>query len=312
MILVVGPNPAIDRTAVVDRLEFDTVLRPSRVLVQPGGKGLNVARAAHALGALVVSTGIVGGHGGRWLLEAAASEGLSPRFVETDVETRTTYVVLDDHGKSVLVYEPSGAVPASAVDELLALLERELMPLAERVVFAGSLPVGAPEDTYARAIGLARRAHRPSLLDTTGAALVAGISAAPDVVKVSLEEATGAGVAPQRSAALDAARAIVARGPGAAIVTDGARGAAASDGRTGWRIGAAPVDPVDTIGSGDAFTAGLLVALGAGLHFDEALTWGAAAGAANAARLGAGHLDPAVHAAAVPAVRLERLDDPRR
>ncbi|MGH2579495.1 MAG: PfkB family carbohydrate kinase [Actinomycetota bacterium] len=44
----------------------------------PGGKGLNVARSAHALGADVTATGILAGHAGRWIEEALAAEGVPP------------------------------------------------------------------------------------------------------------------------------------------------------------------------------------------------------------------------------------------
>ena len=48
--LVAGPNLTIDRTAALAELRPGEVLRFDRVVVTPGGKGLNVARAARALG----------------------------------------------------------------------------------------------------------------------------------------------------------------------------------------------------------------------------------------------------------------------
>lgn len=306
MILVVGPNPAIDRTAVVDRLSFDTVLRPREVRVQAGGKALNVARAACALGALVATSGICGGHAGRWLLESARAEGLSPRFVETGPETRTTYVVIDDHGRSVLVYEPSAPTAPDAFEALLTLVEGDLLPSAERVVLAGSLPSGVPSDGFARLVDLCLRAGRPVLLDTSGPALTAGLAARPDIAKVSLEEAVEAGVVERRATALEAVRALVEAGAASAVVTDGPRGAAAMAGGMTWHVGAARVDAVDPIGSGDAFSAGLVVALAVGRPMEEALAWGAAAGAANALCIGAGNLDVAAHEQLVAGIRVER------
>ena len=46
--LIAGPNLTIDRTAVLAQLQPGEVLRFDRVVVTPGGKGLNVARAARA------------------------------------------------------------------------------------------------------------------------------------------------------------------------------------------------------------------------------------------------------------------------
>ena len=47
------------------------------------------------------------------------------------------------------------------------------------------------------------------------------------------------------------------------------------------------VDAIDTVGSGDAFNGGLAVAISEGLEIDEALVWGAAAGALSTTRSGA-------------------------
>ena len=63
--LIAGPNLTIDRTLSLPELRPGEVLRFSRVVVTPGGKGLNVARAARALGHPAVLVGFVPGHTGR-------------------------------------------------------------------------------------------------------------------------------------------------------------------------------------------------------------------------------------------------------
>jgi 1-phosphofructokinase family hexose kinase len=306
VILCVGPNPAIDRLAVVERLELGAILRPTEVVVQAGGKALNVARAARTLGALVTSTGIVGGQAGRWLAAAAAEEGLSPRFIDGQAETRTTYVVVDRRGRSISVYEPSAPVAASELDALVRLVRDELLPSASRVAVAGSVPTGADGAVLAGLVDACHESDRSCLVDTSGAALAAVLAARPSIVKVSLDEAREAGIAAARADMADAARAIAGAGAAIAIVTDGALGAAASDGRSRWQVAAAPVAAVSTVGAGDAFSAGLLVALEAGRSMDEALAWGAAAGAANCEMIGAGRLDADRHAALVAKVTVAR------
>jgi fructose-1-phosphate kinase PfkB-like protein len=206
MILCVGPNPAIDRLAVVERLEPGAILRPSEVVVQAGGKALNVARAARTLGALVTSTGIVGGQAGRWLVAAAAEEGLSPRFIDGQAETRTTYVVVDRRGRSISVYEPSAPVAASELDALVRLVRDELLPSASRVAIAGSVPTGADGGPCSAR----RRSPRvkpplPGRYVWRGAAAV--LPARPSIVKVSLTRHE-VSIAAARDGT-DAARAIV-------------------------------------------------------------------------------------------------------
>ena len=48
-VLIAGPNLTIDRTVTIDELRPGEVLRFEDVAVTPGGKGVNVARAARAL-----------------------------------------------------------------------------------------------------------------------------------------------------------------------------------------------------------------------------------------------------------------------
>src|SRR5215210_2256966 len=91
--LIAGPNLTIDRTLGIAELRPGEVLRFDRVVVTPGGKGLNVARAARALGHPAVLVGFVPGHTGR---AGAACAG----------ELRSTAVVLERGGRTTVFNEP--------------------------------------------------------------------------------------------------------------------------------------------------------------------------------------------------------------
>jgi sugar/nucleoside kinase (ribokinase family) len=71
------------------------------------------------------------------------------------------------------------------------------------------------------------------------------------------------------------------------VVTRGPAGATWTDGRAVERVGAPPVDVVDTTGAGDAFTAGLLAARTAGAAPRDALVAGCALAARAVASTGA-------------------------
>ena len=306
MILCVTPSPAIDRTARVDRLAFGAILRPVEVVVLAGGKGDNVARAVRALGGLAMTTGFAGGHAGRWLVESLDAEGLNPRFVTVAAETRTTYVTVDAAGRSILVYEPAAPIDDADATRLLDLLASDLLPAATRVAGCGSAPAGGGSALHARIVRACRAAGRPVLVDAGGPALGAALDAGPDIVKVSRDEAASV-VGQGDASAGRLAEGLVERGAGLAIVTDGPHGAAASDGMTTWTAEVPRVRAVDPIGSGDAFTAGLLVALEAGRSTGEALAWAAAAGTANAEALGAGRLDETRQVELVGAIKVRAV-----
>ncbi|KOX23987.1 hypothetical protein ADK67_19865 [Saccharothrix sp. NRRL B-16348] len=101
---------------------------------------------------------------------------------------------------------------------------------------------------------------RPSLVDddaTVRARLRRWLGMA-DVVKVSADDLEW--IAPGRSPA-DVAAEWHELGPALVVVTRGADGVYASGPAGGLRLPGVPVDVADTVGAGDAFTAGLLAAL---------------------------------------------------
>ena len=62
--LVAGPNLTMDRTLAIAELRPGEVLRFERVVVTPGGKGLDVVRAARALGHPAVLVSLLPGRTG--------------------------------------------------------------------------------------------------------------------------------------------------------------------------------------------------------------------------------------------------------
>ncbi|CAN5599020.1 tagatose-6-phosphate kinase [soil metagenome] len=291
LLLCVTPSPAIDRTARVERVVTGVILRALEVVALPGGKGVNAARVARRLGARVITTGVAGGHAGRWIVEALEHEGLEPHFAMAEAESRTTYVIVDAAGDAVIVYERPATATEAELEAFLDLLRHGLLPRADRAVVAGSLPSGVPVEGFARIVMAAREVGCPLLVDTSGEGLKAALSARPDIVKVGLTEVREAGLVDATATPVEAALALAHAGARFALVTDGARQAAATDGRHTWIIDVPRVEAVNAVGSGDAVNAGLSMALAEGASVEEALARGIAAGSANALSLSGGDLD---------------------
>jgi fructose-1-phosphate kinase PfkB-like protein len=267
------------------------VLRPTRLLALAGGKGVNAARAASRLGADVITTGIAGGHAGRWMIEELAAEGLEPHFAPAKAESRTTYVTVDESGTSIIVYERPAPATAGEYQAFLHLLEEELLPRCSRAIVAGSIPAGLADDDYGRIVEVSRRVGRPLLVDASGAGLRSALAARPDIVKIGRVEAVEAGLVESGATALEAALALAEAGARLAVVTDGAGPVAAADAETTWAARTPVIEAINAVGSGDAFNAALSIALASGASIDVALGRGVAAGSANALALGAGMLD---------------------
>jgi fructoselysine 6-kinase len=81
-------------------------------------------------------------------------------------------------------------------------------------------------------------------------------------------------------------------GAALAVVTCGAEGSIAFDGRTRWRASAVPVEVVDTTGAGDAYAAGFLHARLAGADVDQAMSAASEHAAEACAHLGAWPQEP--------------------
>jgi 1-phosphofructokinase family hexose kinase len=276
MILCVAANPSIDRLFAVDRFAAGAIHRPKEFVQVAGGKGLNVARAAARLGGDVRAAALLGGHAGRWIADQLAEEGIELRATWADAETRSSLSVAGATEGLTEFYEHGFPVSTEEWAAFAALVGG-LAPESDWMTLSGSLPPGAPEDGYVGLVGLSRTA-----LDSRAA----GIDAGPAVVKLNEVEA-GAGA----DGALAAARALHARSGGAAIVTRGRAGAVlvTPDGEA--MAGRLHADGAYPVGSGDAFLAGLVVALDLGADWPDALRAALGAGAANAALPGAGRLD---------------------
>lgn len=309
MILCVAANPSIDRVLEVDSLAFGAIHRPRRVTVVAGGKGLNVARAAVQIGGRVRAAVLLGGHAGRWIADELAASGIDPLCAWFTGETRTCVSIAADTSAGLTeFYEKGPQVTEREWDDFQRLVASAASG-ANLMTLSGSLPPSAPASGWANVIRAGHVAGCTVLLDSSGEPLRQGLAAGPSVVKVNASEAqaaTGWEVVDLPSAAR-AADALRQLGAGAAIVTAGAAGAAVVDDSGAYACTAGPFGRFP-VGSGDAFLAGLAVALDRGEPLPQAAGLASAAAAANAAVAGPGLLDQAVLQAAAAAIRVEPLN----
>jgi 1-phosphofructokinase family hexose kinase len=295
ILLCVVPNPSIDRTAEVDRIELGAIHRPAVVVAVPGGKGLNVGRAARALGAPVEAVVLLAGDAGRWIDAELGRIGIPHEAAWAAGETRTCLSILDrSSGRMTEFYETGGRVSGAEwhAFETLVRLEIEASPPGSIVALSGSFPTGVGGPAAARLVRVARRADRRVLVDTSGPWLGAAIGARPDLVKVNASEAGAAlGRTIESDAdALVAGVELVDAGASAAIVTRGALGAVGWDGANGWAVDPPIGGGAHAVGSGDAFLAGYAAGLLREERFERRLQRAAAAASASLGEPGPGNL----------------------
>jgi 1-phosphofructokinase family hexose kinase len=291
VILTVTLNAAVDRTVVVPSLTLGHRHRASEGIALAGGKGINVARGLRALDVPVLATGLVGGRNGDAIRDGLSEAAIPFDLVEIQSPSRTSTAIVDPMtGTQTEINEHGPAVSPEEAQEFQRRLEF-LMEYATAVVFAGSLPANLDEGFLAAAMRKAREEDLYTVVDAPPTVLKAALKAEPSLVSPNQHEAESAvgfdfiegedflrGIG--RLVELGAERACVTSPSGHSYVAVEGGVISAS---------APEVEALSTIGSGDAYLAGMLAGL---LHRKvspvEAVRLAAGCAAANAETLGAG------------------------
>ena len=193
MITTLTPNPSLDRTvSLPGELIRGGVNRLAGVTIEPGGKGLNVARVLVGAGQTVTAVLPAASHDPLLrVLGAVAADGLRVRPVEIAGSARINTAVTEPDGTTTKLNEPGAGLD----DDEIAAVERALIEAVSRrdgadgavatgsagagsvidaeedadaaeagawadsapaahdwAVLSGSLPPGAPVDWYARLV----------------------------------------------------------------------------------------------------------------------------------------------------------------
>lgn len=284
MITTITLNPMLDKTVRLQRIAVGRIARADAVASIVGGKGVNVARQLHRFGCSVRATGLWGGEIGSQLDRLLTEEGIPHDFVRIAGMTREGVTYLDAEGILTSVFEPPHAVTGEDADALRAHCH-SLTATSSWVVCCGSSPGTACDSVYADLLRHARASRVLTALDSYGEPLRLALAATPDLVKVNREEYQNTiGVSlDAESHIVDALLTLAEQGIGLAVLTDGPRPCYAASRSGCWKITPPPVACVNPTGSGDSMMAGILYGLSRGWDAPKCVSFGAAAGAANAA-----------------------------
>jgi 1-phosphofructokinase len=296
VIVTVTPNPSIDRTITLDTpLTRGAVHRAASATHEPGGKGVNVARAltladVHALAILPAAAGDP-------LVTELEGRGIPFRAVPVRTSVRTNLAVTEIDGTTTKFNERGAVLEPSDLDALTQAIE-DFAGHAQWAVLSGSLPPGVPETWYADVVRRLRRLECQIAVDTSDNPLVALAAAfdraAPDLIKPNSEELasiTGTSAVDLELAAVQgdpgpvvaAAQQLIDRGARAVLATLGAAGAVLVNDSGSWLATAPPIIARSTVGAGDSALAGYLRADVSGASAPERLRMAVAYGTAAAA-----------------------------
>ncbi len=296
MILTVTLNAAIDRTVAVPNFRLGHRHRAVESRTVAGGKGINVARALKRLGRPVIAAGFAGGPTGTRVLEQLREEDVLTDFTRIAAETRINMAVIDPtSGEQTEINERGPAVSPEEVEAFVTRLHY-LAKGAKLCVIAGTLPPGAGPDLYARLVKDMGEREVPVVLDAEGEAMLAGLRAGAAIVTPNereAEELVGQEFA-DRDDLVHGLTELIRLGAAEAAITrpDGCLAAVGESAeRRFLEVRTEPLDPVSTVGSGDAFLAGYVAARHEGRTAEECLAYGVACGAESTQHFGAGMVD---------------------
>ncbi|MCI7717548.1 1-phosphofructokinase [[Pasteurella] aerogenes] len=289
-------NAAYDLVGRLKRIELGEVNTVETLGLFPAGKGINVAKVLKDLGVDVAVGGFLGQDNVGDFEAMFHKQGLIDKFQrvagKTRINVKITETEADVTDLNFLGYEISAADWQTFVQNSLAYCQQ-----FDIVAVCGSLPRGVTPELFADWLKALHQAGVKVVLDSSNAALTAGLRAQPWLVKPNhreLEAWVGHAL-PSLEDIIAAAKKLKAQGIANVIISMGAQGSVwLSDNAI---VRAQPPkceNVVSTVGAGDSMVAGLIYGLSKNFSQAETLAFASAVSAFAVSQSNVGVSDPAL------------------
>ncbi len=276
-------NPALDLSTSVASVTPVHKLRCAAEQYDPGGGGINVARAIRRMGGDVTAVYPNGGPTGELLHRLVGKEGIQSVTVQVVNDTRMSFTVLEKKtGDEYRFVLPGPSLAEEEWRECIEVLQRLPEP-PDCLVMSGSLAPDVPDDFYAQVGRTARQWGGKVVLDSSGPALAAGLAEGVYLIKPNLRE-----LRELTEQSLDtemswvaACRRLIETGRAEVIALSvGDQGALLVTHDMALRARPLSIRPVSSVGAGDSFLGAMVWAIASGRNIAEAFRYGVAAGSA--------------------------------
>ena len=281
-IITITFSPCIDKSTSVPSLIPEKKLQCAAPKPEPGGGGINVARAIKKLGGEAIAVFPSGGYTGKFFNHLLEKENIPSVIIEITHETRENIIVLDESTNNQYRFGMPGTVLIEQEWKQCLKAVEELND-AEFIIASGSLPPGVPLDIYAQLAKIAKNINAKFIVDTSGEPLKYAADEGVYLLKPNLGELSSlAGKKElQPNDIKDIARGIIAKGKcEVMVVSMGAAGALLITNDIAEIFIPPPVKRKSTVGAGDSMVAGIIYLLSKGKSLVEAVQYGVACGTA--------------------------------
>lgn len=275
--------PSLDSATQTPQIYPEGKLRCSAPVFEPGGGGINVARAITFLGGNATALFPAGGATGEHLVALLQAEHVPVNSVESREWTRQNlHVHVDASGEQYRFVMPG----ATLHDDELEALQNNLSQIdsGSLLVISGSLPPGVSLTQFVSLIKSAQQHGLRCIIDSSGDALAAALAIGDiELVKPNQKELSALVQRDlnQPDDVRNAAQEIVRSGKARRVVVSlGAQGALAVDAHSCVQVVPPPIKSQSTVGAGDSMVGAMTLKLAEGASLEEMVRYGVAAGSA--------------------------------
>jgi 6-phosphofructokinase 2 len=281
-IVTITFSPCIDKSTSVPCLIAEKKLKCTVPKLEPGGGGINVARAMKKLGGQATAIFPSGGYTGKFFNHLLEKENIPAIIIETVNETRENIIVLDESSNNQYRFGMPGT-ELSEGEWKQCLKVTEEIKNAAFIVASGSLPPGVPTNIYAQLAKMAKTKNAKFIVDTSGEALKEALEEGVYLIKPNMGElALLAGKKELQPNEIEniAKKIITEKKCEIVVVSMGAAGAMLVTKDIAEIIKPPSVKRKSTVGAGDSMVAGIVFYLSQGKNIFEAVQYGVACGTA--------------------------------
>ncbi len=281
-IITITFSPCIDKSTSVSSLVAEKKLKCTAPKLEPGGGGINVARAIKKLGGQATAVLPSGGYTGKFFNYLLEKENITAVIIETVNETRENFIVLDEATSNQFRFGMPGTV-LSEKEWYQCLQAVQEMDNPQFIIASGSLPPGMPTNVFMQLAKIAKSKNAKFIVDANGGALQQALDEGVYLIKPNIGElAALAGKNELRPEDVKViAKEIIATGKCEVVVVSmGAEGAMLVTKDIAETIAPPAVKRKSTVGAGDSMVAGIVFYLAKGKNIFEAVQYGVACGTA--------------------------------
>ena len=281
-IVTITFNPCIDKSATVPQLIPEKKLSCSEPRFEPGGGGINVARAIKKLGGEATAIYPSGGYTGKFFNDLLSEEKIPAIVIEVKNPLRENIIMLEESSNNQYRFGfPGAKLLSHEWQQCIDAIDK--INNAEFLVASGSLPEGVPDDIFARLATISKKKNLKLVVDTSKSALKHAANEGVFMLKPNLNELSSLLGSKELNIneIPEAAKEIIEKKYCEVLVVSLAeKGAMLFSQNKKITIFPPTVKKKSTVGAGDSMVAGFVLSLSEGKNLEDALRYGVACGTA--------------------------------